>query len=160
MPTVEQLITKLNLKPLPEEGGYYNEHYRSAGVIPHVERNYSTSIYFMLPAGQISALHRIKSDEGWHFYLGGPMTVVQISPEGKVEKIVLGQDVLNGQKVQHVVPAGYWFGAYPNPGTEYALVGCTVAPGFDFADFELGTRADLLRQFPQAEDVISQLTHP
>lgn len=166
MPTVDQLVKQLELQPHPE-GGYYREHYRDSGVIPHAvlsekfkgNRNYSASIYFLLPKGNFSAMHRIPSDEGWHFYLGDPMTVVQISPEGKVEKIILGQDILKGQKVQHVVPAGYWFGAYPNPGSEYSLVGCTVAPGFDFADFEMGTRAALLKQFPNAKDVIEHLTY-
>ena len=166
MPTVDQLVQQLELQPHPE-GGYYRETYRDAGLVPHSalpnrfkgDRNHSTAIYFLLPTGKFSALHRIPADEVWHFYLGGPMTVVQISPAGKVEKIVLGQDILKGQHVQHVVPAGYWFGAYPNPGTDYALVGCTVAPGFDFADFEIGQRAELLKQYPQAEFVIRQLTH-
>lgn len=168
MPTADQLMTLLKLQPLPGEGGFYSESYRSAGAIPHAalsknfkgDRSHSTSIYFMLPAGQFSAMHRLQSDEVWHFYLGGPLTLVQISPDGKVEKIVLGQDVMNGQIVQHVVPAGSWFGAYPNPGSIYSLVGCTMAPGFDFADFELGSRADLLKQFPQAKEAIEQLTHP
>lgn len=166
-PTVDQLVKQFQLEPHPE-GGFFRETYRASEKIPHGslpkrfkgDRSYSTAIYFLLPVGNFSALHRIPADESWHFYLGGPMTVVQISPEGKVEKIVLGQDILKGQKVQHVVPAGYWFGAYPNPGSEYSFVGCTVAPGFDFADFELGNRAELLKQFPQAKDAITQLTHP
>lgn len=166
-PTVDQLVTQFQLEPHPE-GGFFRETYRASEKIPHGslpkrfkgDRSHSTAIYFLIPKDKFSSLHRIQADEAWHFYLGGPMTVVQISPDGKVEKIVLGQDILKGQKVQHVVPAGYWFGAYPNPGTDYSLVGCTVAPGFDFADFEMGNRADLLKQFPQAKDVITQLTHP
>lgn len=166
-PTIDQLVKQFELQSHPE-GGFYRETYRASETIPRAalpdrfkgDRSHSTAIYFLIPKGKFSSLHRIQADEGWHFYLGGPLTVVQISPKGKVEKIVLGQDVLNGQKVQHVVPAGYWFGAYPNPGSEYSLVGCTVAPGFDFADFELGTRADLLKQFPQAKNVIEQLTQP
>ncbi len=166
-PTVEQLVNQFQLEPHPE-GGFFRETYRASEKIPHGslpkrfkgDRSYSTAVYFLISKDKFSSLHRIQSDEAWHFYLGGPMTIVHISPEGKVEKIVLGQDVLNGQRIQYVVPAGYWFGAYLNPGSEYSLVGCTVAPGFDFADFELYTRADLLKRFPQAKDVITQLTHP
>jgi len=167
MPTVDQLVKQLELQPHPE-GGFFRVTYRDKGVIPHQalpkqfngSRSYSTAIYFLLPQGKFSALHRIHADEVWHFYLGGPLTVVQISPSGDVEKIVLGSDIEKGQQLQHVVPAGYWFGAYPNPGTDYSLVGCTVAPGFDFADFEMGSRSELLKQFPQVKEVIEQLTHP
>ncbi len=167
MPSVDQLVTQLELQPHPE-GGFYKETYRDKGIFPKAglpqrfngSRSYSTAIYFLIPAGKFSALHRIHQDEVWHFYLGDPLTIVQISPGGDVEKTVLGSDIAKGQKLQHVVPAGYWFGAHPNSGAEYSLVGCTVAPGFDFADFEMGSRANLLKQFPQAKDVITQLTHP
>lgn len=166
MPTVDQLVKQFQLVPHPE-GGYYRETYRSSEKIPQEtlpkcfngDRNYSTAIYFLIPKGKFSSLHRIQADEAWHFYLGGPITIVQISPEGKVEEVVMGQDVVNGQKVQHVVPAGYWFGAYLNPGSEYSFVGCTVAPGFDFADFEIGNRAALLKLFPHAKALIEQLTY-
>lgn len=166
MPTLDQLVKQLELQPHPE-GGFYRETYRDKGIIPHQalpqrfkgSRSYSTAIYFLLPKGTFSALHRISADEVWHFYLGGPMTVAQISPSGDVEKIILGSDIEMGQRLQYVVPAGYWFGAYPNDGTEYSLVGCTVAPGFDFADFEMAERSQLLQNFPQAKDVVMQLTH-
>ena len=163
--TADELVRLHNLQPHPE-GGFYNEYYRDKGAIPKSvlpnrfkgDRNYSANIYFLLPEGKKSNLHRIASDESWHFYLGGPLTVIQISPEGNVEKIILGQDVRSGQKVAHIVPAGYWFGAVPNAGSRYSFVGCTVAPGFDFADFEIGKRAELLKQFPQAKEVIELLT--
>lgn len=165
--TVEELVKLYDLKPHPE-GGFYNEYYRDKGVIPKGvlpgrfkgDRNYSANIYFLLPEGKKSNLHRIASDESWHFYLGGPLTLVQISPTGKVETILLGQDVRSGQKVAHVVPAGYWFGAYPAKGSRFSFVGCTVAPGFDFADFEMGDSATLLKfkEFPEAKEVIERLT--
>jgi len=163
--TVEELVKLYDLQPHPE-GGFYREYYRDKGVIPKSslpnsfkgDRNYSANIYFLVPEGKKSNLHRIASDESWHFYLGDPLTVVQISPAGKVEKIVLGHDVKAGQKIAHVVPAGFWFGAYPNTGSQFSFVGCTVAPGFDFADFELGTRANLLKQFPKSREEIEYLT--
>lgn len=162
--SVSDLVEIYNLQPHPE-GGYYKETYRSAGTIPGGalpghggDRSYSTGIYFLLPESSTSKLHRIKSDEIWHFYLGGPLTIVQISPGGKVEKVTLGQDIKSGHKVQYTVPAGYWFGAYPNPGSNYSFVGCTVAPGFDFTDFEMGSREQLLKEYPQAKEVIEHLT--
>ncbi|MBI4366534.1 MAG: cupin domain-containing protein [Deltaproteobacteria bacterium] len=165
--TVPELVAQFALQPHPE-GGYFRETYRDAGriakaVLPerfHGDRRYSTAIYFLLPEGTKSRLHRIASDEIWHFYLGDPMTIVQIAPDGAVERIVLGQDLRAGQRFQHVVPAGYWFGAYPNPGSRYAFVGCTVAPGFDFADFTIARRADLLARYPAAREAIELLTDP
>src|SRR5581483_9659952 len=105
-------IKLYGLAPHPE-GGYYRETYRSAAVLPATalsrafdgDRNASTCIYYLLPQGRVSRLHRIKSDEIWHFYLGEPITLLQISPEGRTEKVVLGQDISTEQKVQHVVPA-------------------------------------------------------
>lgn len=157
--TVEELVKLYDLQPHPE-GGYFKETYRAAQTMDtsNGTRNHSTAIYFLIPEGKKSHLHRIKSDEIWHFYLGDPMTLVQISPEGNVEEIILGSDVKKGQRVQHTVPAGYWFGAYPNPGSRYSFVGCTVSPGFDFTDFEMGKRDELLEQFPNAEKTIAQLT--
>jgi len=162
---LKDLIELYGLQPHPE-GGYFKETYRASETVVRTalperfggDRNFSTAIYFLLPEGSKSHLHRIKSDEVWHFYLGGPLTLVQISPEGKVEKIILGQDVKNGHKVQHVVPRGYWFGASPNKGARFSFVGCTVAPGFDFEDFEMGKREELLRQFPDSADVIEKFT--
>ncbi len=164
--SVPELIKCLDMSPHPE-GGYFKETYRSRGKIKNDslpanfkgERNYSTSIYFLLPQGVRSHLHRLASDEIWHFYLGGPMTLVQLYSDGKVVEVTLGQDLRAGQKLQHVVPAGCWFGGYPNPGVEYSLVGCTVAPGFDFSDFQMGKRLELLKQFPHAKTLIERLTN-
>ncbi len=159
--SVKKIIGLLNLEPHPE-GGYFKETYKSLKKSRFVrfvgKRSYSTAIYFLIPSGQKSSLHRIKSDEIWHFYLGGPIAIVEINPKGKVIKTVLGSNLAKGEVLQHVVPAGVWFGAYPNFGTEYALVGCTVAPGFDFKDFELGDKRGLLKKFPNAEEEIELLT--
>ncbi len=165
MITVEKLIEKYQLIPHPE-GGYFRETYRSEGVIPHQalpdnfkgDRNYCTGIYFLLPQGTKSCLHRIQSDEMWHFYLGGSMTLVLMHEDYGVQNIILGSDLQAGETVQFVVPAGWWFGGYPNPESAYSFVGCTVAPGFDFADFELGTRTDLISKFPESSELILKLT--
>jgi uncharacterized protein len=162
---IQRIIEAFGLQPHPE-GGFFKETYRAKQTISKAalagnfsgDRSYSTGIYYLLVEGKRSSLHRIKSDEMWHFYLGGPLNLVQISPDGVVETITLGQEVHEGQKLQHVVPAGWWFGAYPDKGSGYSFVGCTVAPGFDFSDFEMGRRADLLRMFPQAKEVVEKLT--
>ena len=164
-PTVAELIRFLNLQSHPE-GGYYAETYRAAGSIPrgvllggfHGDRNHSTGIYYLLPAGAKSRLHRLVPDEMMHFYLGDPLTLVIIDPQGRVEETVLGSDLSRGHQLQKVIPGGSWFGLYPNPGTEYGLLGCTVAPGFDFADFEVGERQALLQAFPKAQEIILKLT--
>ena len=161
-PTVQQLIELYNLQPHPE-GGFYAESYRAASSVEaeHGKRSASTVIYFLITPGSVSRLHRLAhTDEGWHFYLGSPMTVLEISPDGELRKTILGSDVLAGQSVQHVVPKGQWFGSYPNENTEgsYSFVGCTVAPGFEFADFELASRAKLTAEFPQHAKEIEKLT--
>jgi len=165
MINTEELIEKYQLIPHPE-GGYFRETYRSEGVIsqnalpPNFkgDRNYCTGIYFLLPQGTKSHLHRIQSDEIWHFYLGGSMTLILIHEDYGVQKIILGSNILAGETVQFVVPAGWWFGGYPNLESSYSFVGCTVAPGFDFADFELAERTHLMSRFPESEDLILKLT--
>lgn len=153
--TAEELIRIYGLKPHPE-GGFYRETYRSP--VTANGRNICTAIYFLLPAGQKSRLHKLGSDEIWHYYLGGPITIAQLFPDGRELRVVLGPDALAGQVPQHVVPAGCWFGSYPEPGTKFSLVGCTVAPGFDFDDFEIGGQAALLKEFPGAGELIKKLT--
>jgi len=159
--SVEKIIKLLSLESHPE-GGYFKETYRSGKKSSFArfvgKRSHSTAIYFLIPKGQKSSLHRIKSDEVCHFYLGGPITIVEIDSNGKVKKTVLGSNITKNEVLQHVVPAGMWFGAYPNAGTEYALIGCTVSPGFDFKDFELGDKKVLLRKFPKAKKEIELLT--
>ena len=149
------------------EGGYFAETYRSAEQVPHAalpdrfggDRSFSTAIYFLLESHQYSALHRIQADELWHFYTGSPLEVFVIHPASSELQIIrLGPNPEAGEVFQAVVPAGAWFGSRPVPGAAYSLVGCTVAPGFDFADFELAERAVLLAEFPQHEELIRQLT--
>lgn len=159
-------IEHLDLKPHPE-GGYYRETHRSNESIPEDalpkrfggKRSFSTAIYFLLEGGAFSALHRIHSDELWHFYDGAPLTVVIIDEEGKRSNLVLGRNVDNGERLQVTVPAGVWFGAHCNDEAGYSLVGCTVSPGFDFNDFEMGARGTLLDAYPEHKGIITALTH-
>jgi hypothetical protein len=158
--SVEQIIERLALLPHPE-GGFFRETYRAAALVPtdRGPRAASTTIYFLVTPGNFSALHRIQSDEGWHFYAGDALEITEISA-GETPRVTrLGPDLAAGEAPQHVVPAGVWFGSRVAAGPHgYALVGCTVAPGFDMADFELGRRADLLAAFPTARDMILGLT--
>jgi len=158
-------IEKLGLIPHPE-GGWFRETYRSTETIQAVglparfggDRSCSTAIYFLLESGQFSALHRIKSDELWFFHAGSPLLIHCLSEEGQHQAITLGSNLGQGDKFQAVVPAGSWFGAQPLTFDSFSLVSCTVAPGFDFADFEMGERDELLLLFPQHREVIMQLT--
>lgn len=158
-------IEKLQLIP-HVEGGAFGEVYRSDLLIPKSAlplffrggRSASTSIYFLLAQGQFSAFHRIASDELWHFYFGDPLLIYEINHAGRMIEHRLGQDPEKGESFQAVVKAGSWFASVPAPGSEYALVGCTVAPGFDFADFELAEREVLAAQYPEHADMIRRLT--
>ncbi len=166
--TADQLIKSLRLAPHPE-GGFFRETYRAAGTIAcnalptgfGGDRVFSTSIYYLLQAGQVSMLHRIRSDELWHFHMGDALEVIDITPEGVLTTTVLGHDVAAGNTLQSVVPAGRWFGArLARPARDaFALVGCTVAPGFDFADFEMADRNTMLDAFGQHDAIIKALTH-
>jgi predicted cupin superfamily sugar epimerase len=157
--TADQIIQSLNLKPHPE-GGYYQETYRGPLPIPGFkpQRVFSTAIYYLLVPGSVSKMHRITSDEIFHFYLGDPVTWVLLGPNGVIQKIILGKGLEQGQQVQLVVPAGTWFGGYLNEGGSFALMGTTVAPGFEFEDFVLGAREKLLALFSHAADEIQRLT--
>ena len=150
----EHYIKTLALLPHPE-GGYYKETYRSEGALTtdSGKRNYSTAIYFLLKDGNFSAFHKIKSDELWHFYAGDILEVIEITKEGKLKITELGPD-----NFQYCVAAGNWFGSRVKKGGKFSLVGCTVAPGFDFADFEMAEREALLMNFPDYFSVINELT--
>ena len=166
---VQELIEHLRLQPHPE-GGWYRETYRALDIMLPAEalpprfggsRHASTAIYYLLPAGARSLLHRIAADETWHFYAGGGMTLATIGPAGTAREVVLGPDMVAGQRFQYTVPGGTWFGGRPlEHHTAYALLGCTVAPGFDFADFELGARDALLELYPHCREIILRLTDP
>lgn len=133
-------INHFSLLPHPE-GGYYKETFRSEKSFQfegfEEERSICTSIYFLLEKGQTSALHRIKSDEIWYFHDGQTLEIIEIDSNGNETITRLGKDILNGEVLQHVVPAGIWFGARLAAHSEFCLVGCQVSPGFDFKDFEL-----------------------
>jgi len=151
-------IRTLSLVPHPE-GGFYRETYRASGRTTG-DRVHSTAIYYLLPAGEVSTLHRLRSDEVFHFYAGSIFTVHVIHPEGRYERIELGQDAERGAGFQAVVPAGSWFGATVEEQGAFALVGCTVAPGFEFTDFEQAERAALIRRYPAHRVLIEHLTRP
>ena len=157
--TAEELIRSLDLKPHPE-GGYYRETYRGPSLIPghQPSRHYSTAIYYLLVPGAVSKMHRLASDEMFHFYQGDPVTWVLLEKGGQWKKAVLGPNLDRGQSVQLVIPAGTWFGGSLNEGGKFALMGTTVAPSFEFEDFHLGARADLLKAYPAAEAEILRLT--
>jgi len=153
--SASEIINVLNLEP-HQEGGYYRETYRSGEIIPTIQRNYSTAIYYLLGKGDKSHLHRIKQDEVWHFYIGGRLRLCMISPEGEYKEIILGQNILDGEYLQYVVPAGWWFGAALAENVEWTLVSCTVAPGFDIADFEMANKENLIAEFPKLEIFIRE----
>jgi hypothetical protein len=158
-------IDRLALTAHPE-GGYYRETYRTdesipAGALPDRfggARDVAALIYFLLPSDSFSALHRIRQDEAWHFYAGAPITLHQITPDGGRTTATLSRAVEEGHQLHAVVPAGTWFGATVEANGSYALVGCTTAPAFDFADFELADRAALVDSYPQHRSLIERLT--
>jgi predicted cupin superfamily sugar epimerase len=163
---INQWVDKLQLLPHPE-GGFYRENYRSPETIDAASvperfsgtRSISTAIYFLITAGNFSAFHRIKSDECWHFYTGDPLWVHLINDAtGEYSIIELGNDLSGTGVFQAVVPAGYWFASETKAGGSFSLVGCTVAPGFDFADFELAERNQLIAEFPAHTTLIQRLT--
>lgn len=148
------------------EGGSYRRIYSADLIIAHHQlpeqfkgnRPVCSAIYFLLQENQFSAMHRIASDEIWHFYYGDPLTVYEIEPTGLLHEHLLGNNPENGEAFQCVVKAGSWFGSKTNNNGLYSLVGCTVSPGFDFDDFELANRQSLLQLFPQHAAVINNLT--
>ncbi len=166
MLTAEKVIELLDLKPLDMEGGYYRETYRSeeavdAACLPErytAPKCFSTCIYYLLTPDTVSGLHIVPSDEIFHFYLGDPVTMLRLYPDGRSETIAIGPDIEAGQSVQVIAPRGVWQGSFLQEGGRFALMGCTVAPGFDFPDYVPGKRAELTAQFPQHRELIKRLT--
>ncbi len=160
-------IRHLDLQPHPE-GGWFRETYRAEHHWPAETlapafsgtRSASTAIAYLLEAGDISHLHRLRQDEVWHHYAGGSCSIFCLSPEGAACVRRLGKNPATGSRPQLTVPAGHWFGAKPDPGVAYTLAGCTVAPGFEFEDFEMADRPTLLEGFPQHREWIETLTRP
>ncbi len=166
MVTADQLIRHLDLRPLDREGGYFRRTYladeesaarpdRAGG-----RRALGTAIFFLLTSesGCFSALHRLASDEIYHFYLGDPVELSLLFPEGHSQEIVLGPDVLHGHHVQFVVPRGVWQGSRLVPGGSFALLGTTMTPGFDWRDYEDGDREQLVADYPDDTETIRRLT--
>ncbi|MBV9124370.1 MAG: cupin domain-containing protein [Planctomycetes bacterium] len=164
-PTAEEIIHTLGLQPLPGEGGYYRETYRSTDQLPGsvlpprygMDKSAGTAIFYLLTADTFSALHRLKTDEIFHFYLGDPVHMLQLGPDGQGRVITLGQDLPAGHQLQVLVPRGVWQGSMLAPGGAFALLGTTMAPGFDFADYEAGERGTLQAQYPSFAGWIERL---
>lgn len=161
----DEVIAMLELKPLPEEGGFYREIYRARGIIPGGAlpthggaRVHSTSIYYLVTPEELSTLHRVRSDEIFHFYRGDPVEMVQIDASGALHEVVLGSRFEAGHQLQTLVPGGMWQGMKLCDGGSWALMGCTVAPGFEPADFETKTRAELVEQYPRHRHIIERYT--
>ncbi|KAF3439709.1 hypothetical protein FNV43_RR17987 [Rhamnella rubrinervis] len=187
MGSASEIAAKLKLNPHPE-GGFYSETFRDTSVLlsksqlpPEykVDRPVSTCIYFLLPSGSVSRLHRIPCAETWHFYSGEPITVLELNEDGQIKLTCLGPNLIeHNQQPQYTVPPNVWFGAFPTndftispDGTllkaaprdaerHYSLVGCTCAPAFQFEDFELAKRSELVSRFPKSEPLITLLTFP
>ena len=165
MKNADYWVDRLNLEKHPE-GGFFKEIYRADETIAQEalperfsgDRAFSTSIYYLLNKVDISMFHRIKQDEIWHFYEGTPLTIHCISPDGVYSASVLGRDIECGEAFQVVVKSGCYFAAETNNKDSFSLVGCTVAPGFDFADFEMPSRIDLINAFPEHEKIIDSFT--
>ncbi len=163
--TAADVIDLLQLKPLPLEGGYFREMYRSADThsASSLPKRYGrdkaagTAIYYLLSPDTFSAMHRLPTDEIFHFYLGDPVTMLQLGPAGG-KLVTIGNDIRAGQQPQVVVPRGIWQGSMLNPGGKFALMGTTMAPGFDFTDYEHGNRDELCRDYPTSAKMIRRLT--
>jgi predicted cupin superfamily sugar epimerase len=162
---IQRLVNHLQLEPHPE-GGFFRETYRSSKNVPEAalpprfggDRSMATAIYFLLGPGDFSAFHRIRSDETWHYYTGNsPLIVHILEPEGGYRQIKLGSKPETGAVFQDTVPAGAWFASEPADAEGYALVGCTVSPGFDFRDFELADADGLSARYPLYAGLIRRM---
>jgi uncharacterized protein len=165
--SAEAIIRHLSLSPLPFEGGYFRRTYEcgdeatlpsSLGYPDGASRRFCTAIYFLVTPDGFSALHRVRGDELFHFYAGDPVEMLQIDPAGRAHFLRLGPHILEGEQPQVLVPRKHWQGLRLLPGGSWALLGCTVAPGFEFEDFELAQRDRLIRAFPALATEIQEFT--
>lgn len=158
--TAEEIKALLKLEPHPVEGGSFRRTYTSAGSVelPYGLRAQGTAIYYLLESGTFSEMHVLASDEIFHFYLGDPVEMLQLHPDGRSAVFALGPNLAAGQHVQLVVPAGVWQGTRLVDGGNVALLGCTVTPGFDFADYRNGSYAELTAKWPAEAERIRKLT--
>ncbi len=170
--TADEVKRTLGLEPHPREGGWFVQTYASRCMLPASTfaataepvrypgpRRLCTAIYYLLEPDTFSEMHRLASDEVFHHYAGGPVEMLQLWPGGSIERVVIGKDLAAGQRPQLVVPRGVWQGSRLCPGSgDWALLGCTVSPGFEYADYETGTRGELLAGWPAATEMIKALT--
>jgi uncharacterized protein len=164
--TADELKARLNLAPHPREGGYFVQTWKSEELIPKsaLDPRYSgaraagTAIYYLLEPGTFSEMHRLASDEVFHFYLGDPVEMLQLWPDGSSRTVILGQDLAAGMTPQMVVPKYVWQGSRLVPGGSFALLGCSVSPGFDYADYEAASCQELARGWPSQRELIRLLT--
>jgi predicted cupin superfamily sugar epimerase len=163
--TVEEVIEMLQLEPLPLEGGFFRQSYKSSETISppalparyRQERVFGTAIYAVLTPADFSAMHRLDTDEIFHFYYGDPLEMLLLHPDGSGEVFLLGQDLPAGQRPQKVVARNTWQGTRLAVGGQhgFALIGTTMAPGFEWAGFDLGERDALVKQYPAFADMIA-----
>ncbi len=166
--TAQEIIELLDLRPLPKEGGYYREMYRSAEMIPcnaqpdyyYDKKSFGTAIYYLLTPETSSSIHKLPSDEIFHFYLGDPVIMLQLHPDSSSDVITMGHKIDKGQQVQVVVPKGAWQGTYLQACGFFALMGSTMSPGFEFSDYTAGIRESLLQQYPEQKELINRLSDP
>lgn len=168
MVSARAIVDALGLVPLVKEGGMFRQSFEAdekvaASALPSRygrDKSLSTAIYYLLSAeaDSFSALHRLPTDEVYHFYLGDPVEMLELHADGTSRRVILGSDLLAGQQVQHVVPRGVWQGSRVLPGGRLALLGTTMAPGFDPLDYQGGVRAELVARYPERADLIRRLT--
>jgi predicted cupin superfamily sugar epimerase len=164
--SAEDIIGILKLEPLDMEGGYFCQTYRSTEEIPvsalpdryKRPKLFGTAIYYLLTPEVKSAMHRLPTDEIFHFYLGDPVTQLQLHPDGSSDVITLGSEIDKGQQPQVIVPRFTWQGSILIEGGRFALLGTTMAPGFDYDEYEAGDREELIRKYPNHRDLIIRLT--
>lgn len=163
----EEIIHKLNLKPLPGEGGFYRETWRAKHILPasalpagyNTDHNLETCIYYLITPESFSEIHKLPGPEIWHYYLGDPAEQIQISPEGKIRQIVFGHDIAQNQQLQVIVPKNTWQGTRLSTGGTFALFGTTMSPGFAFSDYIPGNREELFLKHPEHQPIIQKYFH-
>ena len=157
---IEEIKSLLQLQPHPKEGGFFAETYRAAQTCDTTRgaRSLATAIYYLLTPESFSEMHLLPGDEMFHFYLGDPVEMLQLHPDGSSEILLLGADIAKGMKLQHVVPGGIWQGSRLRSGGSFALLGTTMSPGFAYEDYASAKAGDLLRKWPQRTELIRALT--
>jgi predicted cupin superfamily sugar epimerase len=164
--TADEIKKLFQLEPHPREGGYFVQTWRSEEIIPHAQlperysgpRNAGSAIYYLLEPGTFSEIHRLASDEVFHFYYGDPVEMLQLAPDGTGRTLILSNKLAPGTTPQLIAPKGVWQGSHLLPGGQVALLGCTVSPGFEYQDYETLDRQALVRLYPDFVELITSLT--